>query len=162
MEAEDEAVRSPTTRTRRHLSSLAVVCVVAWLAVPLVAAEIFTGRVVGVSDGDTISVMRDGHAVRVRLEGIDCPENSQDFGQRAKQFAAALVFQKTVTVDVRDVDRYGRLVGRVFVDGRDVSLALVQAGLAWHYKRYSDEAALGDAEQQARAVEQGLWSMAQV
>ena len=88
---------------------------VAWLAVPLVAAEIFTGRVVGVSDGNTISVMRDGHAVRVRLEGIDCPENSQDFGQRAKQFAAALVFQKTVTVDVRDVDRYGRLVGRVFV-----------------------------------------------
>ena len=66
-----------------------------------------------VADGDTISVLRDGRSVRVRLEGIDCPEKGQDFSQRAKQFTSELTFGKEVSVDVRDVDRYGRLVARV-------------------------------------------------
>lgn len=73
------------------------------------------------------------------------------------QFTDTLVFRKTVTVNPRSVDRYGRLVARVLVDGRDVSLALVQAGFAWHYTRYSRDGALADAEKIARGQRLGLW-----
>src|SRR5256886_10073124 len=73
----------------------------------------FTGKVVGVSDGDTISVMHNGKAERIRLSGIDCPEKGQAFGQRAKQFTSALVFGKDVTVQVLGHDKYGRTIGEV-------------------------------------------------
>ncbi|MDA1097167.1 MAG: thermonuclease family protein, partial [Chloroflexi bacterium] len=95
--------------------------------------EVFSGEVVGITDGDTIRVMHGGEAVRVRLEGIDAPENAQDFSQRAKQLTSSLTFRKVVRVDVRDVDRYGRLVARVAAEGQDVSVTLVRQGLAWHY-----------------------------
>lgn len=122
-------------------------------------AQTFSGEVVGITDGDTITVMREGEAVRVRLDGIDSPERGQDFSQRAKAFTSALVFRQTVTVDVRDVDRYGRLVGRVFVSAQDLSLALVQAGFAWHYTQYSSDGVLAAAEIQARAARSGLWAV---
>ena len=104
---------------------LALVALVLW-TVPAFAQERFAGRVVGITDGDTISVMREGRSVRVRLEGIDCPEKGQDSGQRAKQFTSDMAFAKDAVIEVRDVDRYGRLVARVNVDGEDVSLALVR------------------------------------
>jgi endonuclease YncB( thermonuclease family) len=122
--------------------------------------EVFSGEVVGITDGDTIRVMHEGEAVRVRLEGIDCPERSQDFSQRARQLTSSLTFGEVVRVDVRDVDRYGRLVARVVVDGQDVSVALAQQGLAWHYTQYSDDPVLAMAERSAREAEIGLWSRA--
>lgn len=73
----------------------------------------FAGQVVGVTDGDTISVMHNGRAEKVRLHGIDCPEKGQAFGQRAKQFTSALVFGKEVTVTVHDSDKYGRTIDEV-------------------------------------------------
>ena len=100
----------------------------------------FTGKVVSVTDGDTIGIMRDGKSVKVRLDGIDCPESGQDFGTKAKQFTSSMVFGKEVTADTKDVDKYGRLVCRIIVDGR-ISLELVKAGMAWHYKQYSDDQA---------------------
>jgi len=126
-------------------------------SLPADAQERFTGKVVGVADGDTVSVLRDGRSVRVRLEGIDCPEKGQDFSQRAKQFTSELTFGKEATVEVRDVDRYGRLVARISVGGQDVSVALVRAGLAWHFTKYSRDPVLADAEQVARAARRGLW-----
>ena len=145
-------------RPQRRLVVLAFAIVACALSAS--AAETFSGRVVGVTDGDTIKVLRNGETVRVRLEGIDCPERSQDFGTRAKQATSDLVFGKTVRVDVRDYDRYGRTVGRVFVGDTNVSIALVEAGLAWHYKRYSSDAALAGAEERARGASRGLWSRA--
>ena len=118
----------------------------------------FSGKVVGVTDGDTIRVMREGEAVRVRLEGIDCPERTQDFSQRASQLTSSLVFGEVVSVDVRDVDRYGRLVARVTVNGQDVSMVLVEQGLAWHYTQYSSDPVLAEAERSARSEGIGLWS----
>jgi endonuclease YncB( thermonuclease family) len=118
----------------------------------------FVGKVVGVLDGDTISVMRNGRSVRVRLEGIDCPERGQDFSQRAKQFTSDKTFGNDATILVRDIDRYGRLVARVHVNGEDISLSLVQVGLAWHYTKYSSDPALAAAEKAARAARLGLWS----
>ena len=120
-------------------------------------AATFTGKVVAVQDGDTILVMRGYHAERMRLHGVDAPEGGQDFSDRAKQFLSSLVFGRVVKVEYRGIDRYGRTVGRVLVDGRDAGLALVWAGLAWHHVRYSKDVALASAEREARGARRGLW-----
>ncbi len=97
---------------------------------PAVVQE-FTGRVMGVSDGDTITVLHNGKAERIRLHGIDCPEKRQAFGKRAKQFTSNLVFAKTVTVQILDRDRYGHTVGEVLLaDGRSLNRELVRTGFA--------------------------------
>ncbi len=121
--------------------------------------EQFNGQVVGVSDGDTISVMRDGREQRVRLAEIDCPELHQAFGRRAKQFTSQQAFGRSVTVRVRDRDRYGRVVGEVILpDGRSLDRELVRNGLAWWYRAYSRDASIGRLEDQARAEHAGLWA----
>jgi len=129
------------------------------LTAPLLAGETYTGKCVIVHDGDTISVMKAGRAVKIRLEGIDCPELGQDFGTRAKQFTSGMVFGKDVEVKEDNLDMYGRMVAKVYVEGRDLCLELVRAGLAWHYKRYSSDPVLAKAEVQARKAKTGLWSM---
>jgi micrococcal nuclease len=122
------------------------------------AAE-FRGRVVGVADGDTISVMRAGYAVRVRLHGIDAPEKGQAFSNRAKHFVSELVFGKEVTVRDRGLDRYGRTIGEVFLlDGRNVNHEIVRAGLAWWFRRYATgDRKLEKLEESARKARRGLW-----
>lgn len=142
---------------RRLALLLALVASIASSAVADDVGARFAGRVVGVSDGDTISVLRDGREVRIRLDGIDAPEGGQAYGQRAKVFVSDLVYGRTVTVLVKDIDRYGRLVARVAVDGRDVSLATVEAGYAWHFVKYSNDATLAAAEREARTARRGLW-----
>ncbi len=119
----------------------------------------FQAKVVGISDGDTITVYDGGQQTRIRLEAIDCPENGADFSSRAKQLTSDLVFGKQVRIEGKERDQYGRLVARVFVGDTDVSLSLVEAGLAWHYKQHSDDPVLAAAEVVARAKELGLWSL---
>lgn len=126
---------------------------------PLAFAETYTGKCVGVTDGDTIRVIHAGRAVKIRLEGIDCPEMGQDFGTRAKQFTSSMVFGKEVQIREVTTDRYGRTVARVYVGNLDVCLELVNAGLAWHYKHYSSDPVLARAEEEARVAKRGLWSM---
>jgi endonuclease YncB( thermonuclease family) len=119
----------------------------------------WTGKVVGVSDGDTITVLRpEKSQVKIRLHGIDCPERGQAFGKKAKQFTSNMVFGKTVTVKPTDKDRYGRIVAWIYMDGKSLNEALVMAGLAWHYKKYSSDQNLSDAESKARNKRVGLWS----
>ena len=131
------------------------------LAVVTHAAETtVTGKCIGVSDGDTITVLKDKQQIKVRLAGIDCPESHQDYGSKAKKYTSALTFGKQVTLKITDTDRYGRKVATVLVADKNVNLLLVQAGLAWHYKAYSKDKALAEAEQTARAAELGLWSQA--
>ena len=101
------------------------------LAISLAQAGPITGKVVGVSDGDTITVLTPAkESVKVRLYGIDAPESKQAFGARAKQELSGLVFGKAVRVEVVDKDRYGRTVGRVFVGDVDVNLEMVRRGFA--------------------------------
>lgn len=130
------------------------------LAAGMVRAQVFTGRVVGVSDGDTITVLASGNRqVKVRLDGIDAPESRQDYGQRAKQVASDLMFGKQVQVTTKERDRYGRVVGSVSVDGVDVNREMVSAGMAWWYRRYAPgNTALERAEESARAARRGLWA----
>jgi micrococcal nuclease len=131
----------------------------AGLAVSLVlaAAPTFTGKVVGVPDGDTLVVLNGRETVRVRLEGIDCPELGQGFGRNAKRFTSSLIYKKRVEVRGKEWDRLGRLVARVSIGGRDVSLELVRAGLAWHFTWYSSDKQLAEAEREARAEKRELW-----
>src|SRR2546426_3984017 len=96
------------------------------LLLPALTFADFSGRVVGISDGDTIKVMHNGKAEKIRLYGIDCPEKGQAFGQRAKQFTSAMVFGKTVTIQEHGQDMYGRTVGDVILlDGRVLNRELV-------------------------------------
>jgi endonuclease YncB( thermonuclease family) len=120
----------------------------------------FSGKVVGVSDGDTITVLRERTPVKVRLYGIDCPESGQDFGSRAKLFTSELVFGKVVTVIPHDTDRYGRTVADVVLpDGRSLNQELVKAGLAWWYRKYAPNiGTLSQLEREARDAQRGLWS----
>jgi micrococcal nuclease len=92
------------------------------------------GKVVSVTDGDTIKVLKDGIQVKIRLAAIDCPEKKQPYGQKAKQFTADMVAGKIVKIWDTDVDRYGRIVGFVFVGDKNLNKELLSAGLAWHYK----------------------------
>ena len=123
--------------------------------------EPFQARVVGVSDGDTITVLYGTTEATVRLNGIDCPEKRQPFGARAKQLTSQLAFGKTVTVRPFGKDRYGRTLGEVVPpDGRALNQELVAAGMAWHYTQYSKDETLARLERQAREVRVGLWSEA--
>lgn len=124
----------------------------------------FSGRVVRIEDGDTISVLDDANRnYKIRLQGIDAPEGGQAFGDRSRQSLADEVFGKQVSVEWSKRDQYGRLVGKVLVDGRDVCLEQIRAGLAWHYKYYQNEQSAedrkmyADAEEESRMAKRGLW-----
>jgi endonuclease YncB( thermonuclease family) len=146
---------------RRAVAVLALLYVLSALA----HAEVIRGRVIGIADGDTITVLDAAKTqYRIRLQGIDAPESSQAFGSRSKQHLSDLVFDKEVSVEWEKRDRYGRILGKVLVGGRDACLAQVQTGMAWHYKYYQDEQSPEDrrlyarAEQEARVARRGLWA----
>jgi endonuclease YncB( thermonuclease family) len=127
--------------------------------------QTITGKVVGVSDGETITVLdADNRRHRVRLMGIDAPEINQDFGRRAKQSLSDLVLGKTVTVTSRKKDKYGRTLGEVTLDGKDISLEQVQRGMAWSYHYSASEVRPEEptpeelAEEQARKEKRGMWA----
>lgn len=119
----------------------------------------FTGQVVGVMDGDTIEVLDDKKTVRIRLQGIDCPEKSQAFGNRAKQATSELVFGRRVTVETHGQDKYKRTLGEVrLADGTHVNRELVAEGWCWWYRKYApDDLILGGLEAAARVTKKGLW-----
>jgi endonuclease YncB( thermonuclease family) len=124
------------------------------LVLPVLGAEQFqfVGKVVGISDGDTLSVMREGTAVKVRIYGIDTPERAQAFGTRARQYTSELAFGQVVTVAVKDQDRYGRFVAEVALpDGRSLNQELLRAGLAWWYRHFAKrDTVLQQLEAEAR------------
>ncbi len=129
------------------------------------AANALEGKVVGVADGDTITVLdasKNQH--RIRLTGIDAPEKSQAFGEKSKQNLSKMVYGKQVAVLWDKKDRYDRILGKVLTDWGDVNLAQVEDGMAWHYKRYmndqsmKDQLAYDDAERTARRLKKGLWA----
>jgi endonuclease YncB( thermonuclease family) len=165
--------RSMAHRPHSCLPSLCLL-----IAATCARADILAGRVVGVSDGDTITVLDNAKIQhKIRLAAIDAPEKGQAFGERAKENLSRLVFGRDVRVDWRKTDRYGRLVGTVWVAPPDVScgrkadcpktldagLAQLTLGLAWHFKRYANEQKLQQreqyafAEEEARAERAGLW-----
>jgi endonuclease YncB( thermonuclease family) len=118
------------------------------------------GRVVGITDGDTLTLLYEGNQqVRIRLAEIDAPESRQPYGNRARQELSDLAFGKDVTVTVQDIDRYGRTVGRVYDGSLDVNAEMVRQGAAWVYRQYSHDPLLLRHEQDARDARRGLWAL---
>lgn len=117
----------------------------------------FSGRVVGVADGDTLTVVDGGRQVRVRLWGIDAPERGQPWSRRSRDALAARAMHRQAVVSTRGSDAYGRTLARVSVDGVDLGDAQLADGLAWVYRRYSKDRAMIALEAEARAAKRGLW-----
>lgn len=139
-----------------HFLRLALLLFVAFVCY---AQEFITGKVISVTDGDTIGILVDNSQVKIRLNGIDAPEAHQAFGTKAKQFVSDAVHGRTVEVATFGKDQYGRTLGDVlFEDGTTLAQKLVAAGLAWHYKEYSSDQTLARLENEARAAKVGLWS----
>ena len=128
-------------------------------ASPAWGAELL-GRVVGLADGDTLTLLTaERRQVRVRLGEIDTPESRQPYGTRAQQVLSGLVFGKDVRIVVQDTDRYGRTVGRVYTGPQDVNAEMVRQGAAWVYRQYSHDAGLLRVEAEAKAARRGLWAL---
>jgi endonuclease YncB( thermonuclease family) len=153
--------------TGRHVKpSAALLCWALCLPALVGAAQADTllGRVVAVADGDTLTVLDASNTQhRIRLAGIDAPEKGQPFGDASKRSLSDLGYDRHVSVHWNKQDRYGRMVGKVIVDGRDVNLEQVRRGLAWWFRRYADEqspldrATYESAEVEARNAKRGLW-----
>ncbi len=119
-------------------------------------SKTITGKIVGVHDGDSITLLTLGKGQhKIRLDGIDAPELSQAQGGQAKATLSGLVMGREVTVDDNGRDRYDRTLGVVMVDGKNVNVEMVRLGYAWHYLKYSSDRALAEAEQEARVGKRG-------
>jgi len=117
----DDPTKDLTRRSRQFIAA-ALFAALLYLSATA-QQQTITGKVVGVSDGDTLTVLDDQkRQYKVRLDGIDAPESNQDFGSRAKQSLSDLVFGKTVTVISSKKDRYNRTLGKVMLDGRNINL----------------------------------------
>ncbi len=116
----------------------------------------FEAKVVGVADGDTLTVLREKAQIRIRLHGVDAPERGQPFGTRARQFTAELAFGQVVRIEPTDRDPFGRIVAHVILpDGRNLNRELVREGWAWWFRRYApknQELERLETESQSRAA----------
>ncbi len=129
------------------------------LLFPMICISQIKGKVINIKDGDTIVVLDSLFKQQtIRIADIDCPENKQPFGTRAKQFTANEVLGKIVMVKIKNTDRYGRTVGYVMYNNKNLSLELLKNGLAWHYKYYSKDKEMADLEDFAKKNKLGLWS----
>ena len=149
--------------TKSRLQALITTLVVFfWLILasfPCKPAEIIRGRVVGVHDGDTITLLTElNQPIKIRLSQIDAPESDQAFGQVSRQSLSNLVFNRTVRVAVDTIDAHDRVVGMVFVEGFDVSSEQIRRGMAWAYRQYLHDQSLLQLEAQARRARLGLWA----
>lgn len=117
-----------------------------------------TYKVIGIADGDTLTVLKDKKKVKIRLGGIDAPERKQAFGNRSKESLEELCAGKQASYQTQDIDRYGRVVAQVTCEGRDANRLQVERGLAWVYVQYNKDAALPSLEAQARNERRGLWA----
>jgi micrococcal nuclease len=125
------------------------------------AGETVVGRCVGVHDGDSMTILIDTpdgkRQAKIRLDGIDAPELGQPFSRVSRDGLAKMVFERECAVESRGPDKYGRTVGRVSVDGADVNAAMLDSGLAWHYKKYDSLPEMAAREQAAKRANAGLW-----
>ena len=123
-----------------------------------VSAQIYTGKIISVKDGDSFELLtEENEIIEIRLAHVDTPEKKQPYGKAAKIFAANLVWGHIVTATQTDTDRYKRKICLVEANGRILNLELVRAGLAWHFKKYSEDRRYARAEKVAKARKVGLW-----
>ena len=143
-----------------YTNAIAVSVFVLIHAVPhQVCSETLTGRVIGISDGDTLTVLVSHQQVKVRLADIDAPESKQAFGSRSKQALSDLCFQKDARLETQGKDRYGRTIATAYYAGRNANAEQVWQGMAWVFDRYAKpDYPLYILQEQAKAARRGLWS----
>lgn len=138
----------------------ALLCFALAMSLSAPAAERFFGKVIGITDGDTLTLLTsDKEQVKIRLSEIDTPERGQPYGTRSRQALGNLVFGKRATVYSETTDRYGRIVARVVVGETDVNAEMVRSGHAWVYRQYANREVLYELEESARNAERGMWSL---
>ena len=147
-------------RASAILNRLIVVLVLLFSLATVCSAQRFNVKVVSISDGDTFTGLNsDNLQIKIRIYGIDAPEKKQAFGNKSKECLSSYIFGKTVTVDVQSQDSWGRYIAYVYTpDGRDVSLLMLQEGMAWHFVKYDNTSRYSSAEIDARRLKKGLWS----
>lgn len=149
------------------------------LAVSIITTSLYSkelkGKVVNIADGDTVTiVVADDNAkskflqplnnqlsskkqYRIRLNDIDAPESKQAFGNKSKENLKNYIYQKDVVIDYESTDRYGRILGTIYYQNKDINLQQVKDGYAWVYKQYSNKQNYIKAEREARSSKKGLW-----
>jgi micrococcal nuclease len=145
----------------KALTTLTPFCFVVLYMIMPWPAWAWTGRVVDVAAGETITVLKNGKSVEVLLYGIDCPEEGQPFSNQAIQFTSKMVLGKVVEVHRMDTDRQGRTLALVSVDKTLLNEELVKAGLAWVYNRYCHEVICETWKHyqlRAKIDKRGFWS----
>lgn len=142
---------------------LSIFVTVLFTAIPAFAADepiIIEGKVIAITDGDTIKVLdKDKQTFKIRFAEIDAPEKDQPYGQKSKQALSDLIYNKKVKVIQSDIDRYGRVVGYVYFNEQNINLEMVKLGMAWVYTYYSKDEKFREAENEARAKKIGIWSL---
>jgi micrococcal nuclease len=131
-----------------------------FLLAPLTAwSQRAEGVVTKVKDGDSFSMMAGNRKIEVRVEGIDCPEKGQPFGNMAREFTTGLILNRTVFVEIKSYDRYKRALGTVYLmDGTTLNEKLLSEGFAWHFKKYNRNKKYAALEKEARSSMKGLWA----
>ncbi|MCS4304931.1 thermonuclease family protein [Chryseobacterium sp. BIGb0232] len=129
------------------------------LLFPAILFSQTSGKVIKISDGDTITVLLKGNTQKkLRLADVDCPESGQAFGKNAKQFTSGKVFGKTIKFTETSTDRYGRSIAKVYYDNdKYLSKELIKAGMGWWYFSYSKDDSLGKIQEKAQQKKMGLW-----
>ena len=122
-------------------------------------AENLTGKVNSISDGDTVTIINDYQKTKIRLAEIDTPEKKQPYGKKARKALSDFILNKEVEVEVVTIDRYGRTVGKIFLDNRNINREMVKAGHAWVYVKYTKDKTLFELEKNAKENQLGLWAL---
>ncbi len=138
--------------------SVFAICSLTILAVPPKVIKEFTGKVTKVLDGDSVELKAEEKTLVIRLEGIDAPEPSQNFGSKAKEILSSLVLDKTVTIKQTGDDMYGRIIGYMILEQTEINLKMVEEGWAWHFSKYNDEERYSKLEKLALKEKKGLWA----
>lgn len=128
------------------------------LGLLLIGNSAYCAKVVGIADGDTLTVLENNKPVKIRLAYIDAPERAQAFGNRSRQSLSDLCYGKEATYIVRDIDRYKRIVATVTCDGTEANRAQVENGMAWAYSRYNKDDTLPMLQKRAHEEKRGLWA----
>lgn len=114
-------------------------------------------KVIGIADGDTLTILQDNRPVKIRLANVDAPEKSQPYGQRSRQSLSALCWDRDAQYETQDIDRYKRVVAVVTCGGVEVNRAQVEQGFAWVYPKYNKDPSLLQLQEDARDMRRGLW-----
>ena len=134
----------------------ALITILIWANVAV--AEEYNAKVIVVIDGDTLVVWHNNAKVKIRLANIDAPEKNQQFGMDARQAMVGMVFKKQVHIESQAVDKYGRTVALVSVDGLNVNEEMVKRGMAWEYSSYKPGRVYMALQSEAQQAHRGLWS----